>query len=140
MASRIKLDTNSVDWVPAGEVWPGYRLEHLPPEADAGRHGMFLKVLRSPDDGGGCWCALLRFAPPPGHAIRVTATAASDEEVLIISGGSGSFTCNPEGLRHGNTLTQDTTAFVHYHRDPDDVIKTEVIALSDLPGRPEMRS
>lgn len=129
MASRIKIDTKAIDWVPAGEVWPGYRLEGLPDDSDPACHGIFLEVLRRPEDGGGC--ALLRFVPPPGHAIRVTATAASDEEVLMLTEGQGTFTCNPEGLRHGNTLTQDTTAFVHYHRDPDDVIRTELVALSE---------
>ena len=29
-----------------------------------------MKVLRAPDDGGGCWHCLLRFRPPAGQAIR----------------------------------------------------------------------
>lgn len=139
--TRIKIDTAGTDWQPAHEVWPGYDLPAAGGVADANGAGIFLKVLRRPSDGGGCWCALLRFAPPPGAAIRVTAIAASDEEVLILSDASGStrpgtFTCNPEGLRHGNTFTADTVAYVHYHGDPDRMLKAEVVPLAG-PGTRE---
>lgn len=99
---------------------------------------MFLKVLRRPGDGGGCWCALLRFRPPAGRAIRVTAVAASDEEVVVLSDGSGgrsaTFSCNPEGLRHGNTFAADTTAFVHYHGEPDEVLRMELVEQAGATG------
>lgn len=130
--TRIKLDTNELDWQPAHEVWPSYRIDGL---QDESRHGVFLKVLRRPSDGGGCWCALLRFSPPPGKAIRVKAIAASDEEVFILSDGSGqarpgAFSCNPKGLRHGNTFAGDTIAYVHYHGDPDEILGIQLIELS----------
>ena len=133
--NRIKLDTAQLDWRPAHEVWPGYVLGGLDQSSDPSGAGVFLKVLRRPEDGGGCWCALLRFSPPAGQAIRVTATAASDEEVLILSDSAGTrpgtFTCNPKDLRHGNTFVADTVAFVHYHGDPDDVLRAELVPAGD---------
>ena len=146
--TRIKLDTEELDWQPAHEVWPSYRIEGLDAGAPDGgsrtdgedyRPGVFLKVLRRPSDGGGCWCALLRFSPPPGKAIRVKAIAASDEEVFILSDASGEarpgvFSCNPKGLRHGNTFAGDTIAYVHYHGDPDQILGIELIELSKAPS------
>lgn len=113
--ARIKLHLDELSWEPADTVWPDYRLGGIR-ATDPEGSGIFVKVLRRPSDGGGCWCALLRFAPPPGRAIRLTAVAASDEEVLVLPGGPGTpdaaaigpFTCNPEGLRHGNTFTAET--------------------------------
>jgi hypothetical protein len=137
--NRIKVDPNDLAWRPAHEVWPEYRLEGANSGSDPYGAGIFVKVLRRPDDGGGCWCVLLRFTPPPEKAIRVTAVASSDEEVLILSDQSetdrsGSFTCNPAGLRHGNTFTGETVAFVHYHAEPDQVLKAELVELADVRG------
>lgn len=135
--NRIKVGTDDLPWQAAQEVWPGYRFGDFEGSAAPPGPGVFVKVLRRPEDGGGCWCALLRFLPPEGRAIRVRAIAASDEEVFIVFDGSGndrsgSFTCNPEGLRHGNTFVADTIAFVHYHGQPDEVLGIEVTDLSDV--------
>jgi hypothetical protein len=138
--NRIKLNSDELSWQPAHEVWPGYRLQDLDtttsPSSDL---GVFVKVLRRPEDGGGCWCALLRFTPPAGQAIRVTAVAASDEEVFILSdfsspGRSGSFTCNRKGLRHGNTFAADTMAYIHYHGEPDHILRAELVQPADVAG------
>ena len=126
MGNRISLDTNEIEWKPAVDVFPGYELETDDPEA-----GIFVKVLRGPDDGGGCWHCLLRFRPPAGKAIRITAVAQSDEEVFMLTGGgAGRYGCNPKGLRHGQTVTEDTTVLVHYHDGPDEILRTEVIDLA----------
>lgn len=132
MASRISIDTTTIDWQPAHEVLPGYLFDGAGPD-----HGAFVKVLRRPDDGGGCWHLLLRFSAPDGKALRITATAASDEEVFILTDTSGqdragSYGCNPEGLRHGQTVIGELVALVHYHGAPDDIIRTEVVDLTDL--------
>ena len=125
MAKRISIDTNEIDWLPAAEVFPGYQLEAEDRDA-----GIFVRVLRRPSDGGGCWQCLLRFVPPSGKGIRITAVAQSDEEVFILdTHRSGSYSCNPAGLRHGQTVTEETTALVHYHGDPDRILKAEVIEL-----------
>ncbi|MGH9114318.1 MAG: hypothetical protein ACRDWW_00655 [Acidimicrobiales bacterium] len=137
MAERIKLESGDMDWRPAHEVWPGYRMDTVPDGVDPSACGVFVKVLRKPDDGGGCWNALVRFRPPDGYALRITAVASSDEEVYILSDASGqaregTYTCNPEGLRHGNTFASDTVALLHYHGGPDDVSKIELVELSAL--------
>jgi hypothetical protein len=123
MANRISIDSNEIEWQPAAEVFPGYALDTDDPDA-----GISVKVLRAPEDGGGCWHCLLRFRPPAGKAIRITAIAQSDEEVFMLTGDRyGQYGCNPKGLRHGQTITEDTTALVHYHDAPDDVLRAEVI-------------
>jgi hypothetical protein len=138
--NRIKLNYDELSWQPAHEVWPGYRLQDLDTTTSpSSGPGVFVKVLRRPGDGGGCWCALLRFTPPRKHAIHVTAVAASDEEVFILSDSSshsrsGIFTCNPEGLRHGNTFAADTVAYVHYHGEPDQILKAELVEPADIAG------
>jgi len=130
MSTRISTDSRELEWRPASEieVFSAYRLDS--DEADT---GIFVKVLRQPDDGGGCWHCLFRFRPPPRRAIRVTAIARSDEEVFILTGErAGHYGCNPSGLRHGQTLTEDTTVLVHYHGQPDDVLGAEVIDLAEV--------
>jgi hypothetical protein len=123
MGNRISLDTNEMEWQPAAALFSGYQLDTDDPEA-----GIFAKVLRSPDDGGGCWHVLFRFRPPAGRGIRVTAIAQSDEEVFILTGErTGHYGCNPKGLRHGQTVTEDTTILVHYHDAPDEILRAEVI-------------
>lgn len=131
MASRINVDTPTLDWQPAQEVFPGYVIEGAGSE-----HGAFVKVLRRPEDGGGCWHVILKFSPPAGKAIRIVATAASDEEVFVLQDASGhdregSYSCNPAGLRHGQTATADLVALVHYHGDPDDIIRAELVELAE---------
>jgi hypothetical protein len=134
MTSRTNIDTTAVPWQPASDVFPGYCFEGLEPG-----YGAFVKVLRKPGDGGGCWQVLLRFAAPSGKALRLTATAASDEEAYILSdtsghGRVGAYSCNPAGLRHGQTIVGEVVALVHYHGDPDDIIRAEGLDLHDLAG------
>ena len=125
MANRISVDTNEVAWRPAAEVFAGYAIDIEEPDA-----GIFVKVLRRPEEGGGCWHCLLRFNPPSGRAIRLTAVAQSDEELFMLTGDrAGHYGCNPKGLRHGQTITEDTTVLVHYHDGPDEILRAEVIDL-----------
>jgi hypothetical protein len=119
-----------MEWQPAGEVFSGYVLDTDDPDA-----GVFVKVLRAPDDGGGCWHCLLRFRPPAGQAIRITAIAQSDEELFILTGDRyGAYGCNPKGLRHGQTITEDTTVLVHYHDAPDDILRAKVVERAKVRG------
>jgi hypothetical protein len=129
MVNRARVDTRTTDWVAAGEIRPDYAVDTG--DADT---GVFLKLLRRPDDGGGCWHWLIRFAPPEGRAIRITAVAESDEEIFFLSDESGEdragvYSCNPAGLRHGITVTAETVALVHYHGEPDRILRAEVVEL-----------
>ena len=125
MARHTRIATNDLEWTPAHEVMPGFQ------GLDDTAAGVFVKVLRRPDDGGGCWHWLIRFVPPPGRAIRVTAVAESDEETFYFTKGGleceGVYGCNPAGLRHGVTLTEETVALVHYHGEPDRIVRAEVV-------------
>jgi hypothetical protein len=125
MTSRITIVSDEIAWQPAGDVFPGYELQTADPDA-----GIFVKPLRRPEDGGRCWHGLLRFRPPQGKGIRITAVAQSDEEAFMLTGDrAGLYSCNPEGLSHGQTITEDTTALVHYHHAPDEILRAEVIEL-----------
>jgi hypothetical protein len=125
MENRISLNTDEMEWLPAADFFPGYAVEGAEPGT-----GIFVKPLRRPEDGGGCWHLLLRFRPPEGRAIRITAIAQSDEELFMLSGQrAGQYGCNPKGLRHGQTITEDTTVLVHYHDEPDEILRAEVIDL-----------
>lgn len=129
MVDRARVDTRTSDWVAAGEIRPDYAVDTGDPDT-----GVFLKLLRRPDDGGGCWHWLIRFAPPEGRAIRITAVAESDEEIFFLSDESvedraGVYSYNPAGLRHGITVTAETVALVHYHGEPDRIVRAEVVEL-----------
>ena len=80
MTHPIKINPDDMPWEPASSIMP-----QIPPPSED--HGMWVKVLRRPSDGGGCWCYLMRVVPEPGKAIRVVARAESDEEVFFLSGG-----------------------------------------------------
>lgn len=60
--------------------------------------------------------------------------AESDEESFFLSDQSGEdragvYSCNPAGLWHGITITADTVALVHYHGEPDRILRAEVVEL-----------
>jgi len=127
MTTRSHLDTNAMEWVPAGEILADYHVETDSPDT-----GVFLKVLRRPQDGGDCWHWLIRFAPPVGRGIRIAAVAESDEEIFFLrdespEGRAGVYACNEAGLRHGVTVTGEAVALVHYHAAPDRILRAEVV-------------
>jgi hypothetical protein len=125
MTRRTHLATTDLEWARASDVMPGFAALD---DTDA---GVFVKVLRRPDDGGDCWHWLIRFVPPEGRAIRVTAVAESDEETFYFTNPGpeceGVYGCNPAGLRHGVTLTEETVALVHYHGAPDRIVRAEIV-------------
>jgi hypothetical protein len=129
VTKRTQIDTGTIDWVPAGEILADYHVDTGSPDT-----GVFLKVLRRPEDGGGCWHWLIRFTPPAGRGIRITAVAESDEEIFFLRDESpesrtGVYACNEAGLRHGITVTGETVALVHYHGAPDRILRAEVVEL-----------
>jgi hypothetical protein len=84
---------------------------------------------------------LLRFSPPEGKLIKVVAVARSDEHVFNLAGGratksgqpvsgAGGYSLNPEGQPHSAMIAAETTAFVLYTGEPDEVKSVEVLDLA----------
>jgi len=95
-------------------------------------------------DGGGV-AYLLRFRPPEGKLIKVVAIARSDEHVFNLiggratksgqpAGGSGGYSLNPDGQPHSAMIAAETTAFVLYTGEPDEVKSVEVLNIAEAPG------
>ena len=104
-----------------------------------------LKVLsdRRAEGGGIAW--LGKFSPPPGKLIKIVATALSDEHVFNLAGGrvtksgqparsSGGYTLNPKGQPHSAMIAAETTAFVLYTGEPDEVESVEIVDIADAPS------
>ena len=84
---------------------------------------------------------LLRFSPPAGKLIKVVAVARSDEHVFNLAGGratksgqpvsgAGGYSLNPDGQPHSAMIASETTAFVLYTGEPDEVKSVEVLDIS----------
>ena len=90
-------------------------------------------------EGGGI-AYLLRFRPPAGKLIKIVAIARSDEHIFNLSGGrvtksgqpvsaSGGYSLNPDGQPHTAMIADETTAFVLYTGEPDEVKSVEIVDL-----------
>ena len=88
---------------------------------------------------------LLRFSPPEGKLIKVVAVARSDEHVFNLAGGrttksgqpvgsAGGYSLNPEGQPHSAMIATETTAFVLYTGEPDEVKSVEVLDIAPAIG------
>jgi hypothetical protein len=88
---------------------------------------------------------LLRFSPPEGKLIKVVAIARSDEHVFNLAGGratksgqpvssAGGYSLNPEGQPHSAMIAAETTAFVLYTGEPDEVKSVEVLDIEPALG------
>ena len=83
---------------------------------------------------------LLRFRPPEGKLIKIVAVARSDEHVFNLGGGRatksgqpvsapGGYSLNPVGQPHSAMIAAETTAFVLYTGEPDEVKSVEILDL-----------
>jgi hypothetical protein len=84
---------------------------------------------------------LLRFSPPAGKLIKVVA----DEHVFNLAGGratksgqpvsgAGGYSLNPDGQPHSAMIASETTAFVLYTGEPDEVKSVEVLDIEPAAG------
>lgn len=103
-----------------------------------------LEVKRLSDrraEGGGV-AYLLRASPPAGKLIKIVAVARSDEHVFNLTGGRttksgqpvsvpGGYSLNPDGQPHSAMIATETTSFVLYTGEPDDVKSVEIIDIAE---------
>lgn len=133
----IRTSPDDVAWAPWTEVFgEGAFYE--------GRPIIEQKTLsdRRPERGGIAY--LLRFSPPEGKLIKIVAVARSDEHVFNLAGGrankagqpvnAGGYSLNPDGQPHSAMIATQTTAFVLYTGEPDEVRSVEVLDVEPALG------
>jgi hypothetical protein len=110
-----------------------------------GRPIIEVKTLSDRRAEGAGVAYLLRFSPPAGKLIKVVAVARSDEHVFNLAGGrttksgqpvsgAGGYSLNPDGQAHSAMLATETTAFVLYTGEPDEVKSVEVLDIEPALG------
>ncbi|HWB52034.1 MAG TPA: hypothetical protein VG651_23200 [Stellaceae bacterium] len=129
----IRTDPDDIAWTPWTEVFGAGAFHDGKPIIEA-------KTLsdRRPEGGGIAY--LLRFRPPAGKLIKVVAVARSDEHVFNLSGGratksgrpvsAAGYSLNPDGQPHSAMIARETTAFVLYTGQPDEVTSVEVLDIA----------
>ena len=133
----IRTHPDDVTWTPWTEAFGDGAFFDGKPIIEA-------KTLSDRRAEGGGVAYLLRFSPPPGKLIKVVAVARSDEHVFNLEGGrttksgqpvgaSGGYSLNPEGQPHSAMIATETTAFVLYTGEPDEVKSVEVLPVEAAP-------
>ena len=126
-----KTPASTADWTPGNAIYGSGSIFE-------GRELVHLKIL-SDRRAQGCGIAyIVRFSPPPGKIIKVTAVAQSDEHVYILEGGScnkkgeqigfpGDYALNPQGRPHAAFIAIEMVTLQVYAGEPDEIKSFEVI-------------
>jgi len=134
----IRTHPDDVAWVPCTEMFGDGAFYDGEPIIET-------KTLSDRRGEGGGIAYLLRFRPPEGKLIKVVAVARSDEHVFNLVGGratksgqpvsvSGGYSLNPDGQPHSAMIAAETTSFVLYTGEPDEVKSVEVLDVEAAPG------
>jgi hypothetical protein len=136
--ATIRTHPDDVAWIPCTEMFGDGAFYEGEPIIEA-------KTLSDRRVEGGGVAYLLRFRPPEGKLIKVVAIARSDEHVFNLAGGrttksgqpvsvSGGYSLNPDGQPHSAMIAAETTSFVLYTGEPDEVTSVEVLDIAAAPG------
>jgi len=136
--ATIRTNPDELAWTPGTEAFGDGAFYEGRPIIEA-------KTLSDRRADGGGVAYLLRFRPPEGKLIKVVAIARSDEHVFNLiggratksgqpAGGSGGYSLNPDGQPHSAMIAAETTAFVLYTGEPDEVKSVEVLNIAEAPG------
>jgi hypothetical protein len=134
----IRTHPDNVAWAPWTEVFGDGAFFEGKPIIEA-------KTLSDRRSEGGGVAYLLRFRPPEGKLIKVVAVARSDEHVFNLAGGratksgqpvsvAGGYSLNPDGQPHSAMIASETTSFVLYTGEPDEVKSVEVLDIEPALG------
>jgi hypothetical protein len=134
----IRTNPDDVAWKPWTEVFGDGAFYEGKPIIEA-------KTLSDRRAEGAGIAYLLRFSPPEGKLIKVVAIARSDEHVFNLAGGrvtksgqpvsaAGGYSLNPDGQPHSAMIAAETTSFVLYTGEPDEVTSVEVLDVAAAPG------
>ena len=129
--TSMRVDIDAVGWA-SGAPFYGQGAVY------EGRDIVQLKVLsdRRGEGGGIAWIA--RFRPPEGKLIKIVANALSDEHILNLEGGRGTksgtpvraasgYGLNTTGQPHSAFIGVETTSFILYTGEPDEIVSLEVV-------------
>ena len=133
----IRTHPDEIAWRPWTEVFGEGAFYEGKPIIEA-------KTLSDRRPTGGGIAYLLRFSPPEGKLIKIVAIARSDEHVFNLAGGRatksgqpvsipGGYSLNPEGQPHRAMIATETTAFVLYTGEPDEVESVEIVNIAAAP-------
>jgi hypothetical protein len=133
-----RVHPDDIAWTPWTEVFGDSAFYQGRPIIEA-------KTLSDRRAEGAGVAYLLRFSPPEGKLIKVVAVARSDEHVFNLAGGratksgqpvsgAGGYSLNPDGQPHSAMIATETTAFVLYTGEPDEVTSVEVLDLAPALG------
>src|SRR5882724_3451879 len=141
-ARSRREDMASIQVDIAAQPWTSGAPFYGPAAIYDGREIVQLKVLsdRRHEGGGIAW--LVKFLPPPGKLIKIVANALSDEHILNLEGGrstksgrpargAGGYGLNTEGQPHSAMIATESTAFILYTGEPDEIRSMEVIDVSE---------
>ena len=134
----IRTNPDDVAWKPWTEVFGDGAFYEGKPIIEA----KTLSDRRATGDG---IAYLLRFSPPEGKLIKIVAIARSDEHVFNLAGGRttksgrpvsdpGGYSLNPKGQPHSAMIAAETTAFVLYTGEPDEVESVEIVDIAAAPS------
>ncbi|HEV2551887.1 MAG TPA: hypothetical protein VGU20_31550 [Stellaceae bacterium] len=134
----IRTHPDDIAWKPWTEVFGDGAFYEGKPIIEA-------KTLSDRRSTGGGIAYLLRFSPPDGKLIKIVAIARSDEHVFNLAGGRatksgqpvgvpGGYSLNPEGQPHSAMIATETTAFVLYTGEPDEVESVEIVDIAAMPS------
>jgi hypothetical protein len=133
----IRTSPDDVAWTPWTEVFGDGAFYEGQPIIEQ-------KTLSDRRSEGSGIAYLLRFSPPDGKLIKIVAVARSDEHVFNLTGGrankagqpvsAGGYSLNPDGQPHSAMIAAETTAFVLYTGEPDEVRSVEVLDIEPAPG------
>jgi hypothetical protein len=130
MAS-IRVDPDDAEWASAVPFYG-------PAAVYDGRDIVRLKILSDRREEGGGIAWLVKYTPPAGKAIKIIATAQSDEHAFTLEGGrttksgeptraSGGYRLNTKGQPHSAFIGTETVTLIIYTGEPDEVTSLEVV-------------
>lgn len=136
--ATIRANPDEIAWMPWTEAFGDGAFYRGEPIIEA-------KTLSDRRAEGGGIAYLIRFRPPAGKLIKVVAVARSDEHVFNLAGGratksgqpasgSGGYALNPDGQPHSAMIATETTAFVLYTGEPDEVKSVEILDIEPSVG------
>jgi hypothetical protein len=134
----IRTNLDDVAWTPWTEAFGNGAFYESKPIIE-------VKTLSDRRKEGGGIAYLLRFSPPAGKLIKVVAVARSDEHIFNLAGGrankagqlvgaAGGYSLNPDGQPHSAMIASETTSFVLYTGEPDEVKSVEVLDIEPAAG------
>jgi hypothetical protein len=129
--SSIRIDSDQTPWTPGSPLFGAGSIH-------GGRELVQIKVLSDRRSEGGGVAYLFRFSPPPGKVIKIVAVARSDEHGYTLQGGRSTkagqplrapvdYVLNTDGQPHSAFIAEETTVFVVYTGEPDEVTAVEVL-------------